>query len=85
MGIFRDLPDQRNAFYQAAHVRRAERKEILLFEGESSDSVFYLKEGQAISTRVSTDGKEFVLYIYSKGAFIGSMAALVAARLHVSL
>jgi CRP-like cAMP-binding protein len=69
--FFRDLPDEKNAFFQAARKRQIKKRETLFVEGSATNSVFYIAEGKVILTQVSSGGKEIVLYIHKKGALIG--------------
>jgi CRP/FNR family transcriptional regulator, cyclic AMP receptor protein len=75
--FFSNLPEERNAFFQIARQRRVNRKEILFREGDPANSVLYIAEGEVIITRVSSGGKEVVLYIHKKGALIGALAAVL--------
>lgn len=76
--FFLDLGAEKNAFCQAARLRKINRKEILFREGDAANSVFYLLEGELIVTRISSGGKEVVLYIHKKGALVGALASLLS-------
>src|SRR5579859_3331619 len=47
------------------------KKQTIFAQGESSDAVFYIKEGKVKLTVVSTIGKEATIGILSKGSFFG--------------
>lgn len=74
--FFKDLPEEREAFYRISHLKTFNKKERLFFEGLNATSVFYLLEGGIIVSKVSSSGKEIVLYIHRKGALIGLPSAL---------
>lgn len=74
--FFKDLPAEREAFYRIAHLKTFSKKERLFSEGLNATSIFYLVEGGIIVTKVSSGGKEIVLYIHRKGALIGLPSAL---------
>jgi CRP-like cAMP-binding protein len=47
------------------------KKQTIFAQGESSDAVFYIKEGKVKLTVVSEVGKEATIGILSEGAFLG--------------
>jgi CRP/FNR family transcriptional regulator, cyclic AMP receptor protein len=47
------------------------KKEILFSQGDTSDAVFYIQAGKAKLTVVSEHGKEAVIAILERGAFLG--------------
>ena len=47
------------------------RKQTIFAQGESSDAVFYIKEGKVKLTVVSETGKEATIGILNKGDFFG--------------
>ena len=75
--FFLDMPAEKDAFCQVARLRKINRKEILFHEGDIANSVYYLLEGELIVTRISSSGREVVLYIHKKGALIGTLASLL--------
>jgi CRP-like cAMP-binding protein len=58
-------------------------KDVLCFQGDPADSVFYLQKGRTKVTVVSATGKEATLTILSAGDFVGeeSLAAIAGVRL----
>jgi CRP-like cAMP-binding protein len=59
-------------------------KEILFSQGDPADSVFYLQEGRARVTVVSTVGKEATITLLSTGDFVGEEALAGVAGLRLS-
>jgi CRP/FNR family transcriptional regulator, cyclic AMP receptor protein len=47
------------------------KKETIFAQGDSSDSVFYIRDGKVILTVVSRTGKEATIGILNEGAFFG--------------
>jgi CRP/FNR family cyclic AMP-dependent transcriptional regulator len=47
------------------------KKQTIFSQGESSDAVFYIKEGKVKLTVVSKNGKEATIGILNKGDFLG--------------
>ena len=47
------------------------KKQILFSQGNAADAVFYIQEGQVKLTVVSQQGKEAVVAMLERGAFIG--------------
>jgi CRP/FNR family cyclic AMP-dependent transcriptional regulator len=47
------------------------KKQTIFSQGDSSDAVFYIKEGKIILTVVSKVGKEATIGILNEGAFFG--------------
>ena len=45
--------------------------EIIIHEGEKSNSVIIIRDGSAKACRYNADGKEQILYIFSEGDFFG--------------
>ncbi len=60
-----------------------EAKQPIFSQGSSADSIFYLQEGRAKLTVVSTNGKEATITLLSAGDFVGeeSLAAVPGLRL----
>jgi CRP/FNR family transcriptional regulator, cyclic AMP receptor protein len=58
-------------------------KQLLFSQGDTADSVFYLRRGRARLTVVSTSGKEATIALISAGEFVGeeSIAGAVGLRL----
>jgi CRP/FNR family transcriptional regulator, cyclic AMP receptor protein len=58
-------------------------KEALFSQGDPADAVFYLKEGRARVTVVSSSGKEATIALVSAGDFVGeeALAAMPGLRL----
>ena len=58
-------------------------KEAFFSQGDPADSVFYLQEGRAKVTVVSTSGKEATIALVSSGDFVGeeALAAMPGLRL----
>ncbi len=58
-------------------------KDVFFSQGDPADSVFYLQEGRARVTVVSTAGKEATITLLSAGDFVGeeSLAAVTGLRL----
>jgi CRP-like cAMP-binding protein len=74
--FFKDMPAEREAYYRIAHHRMLNKKELLYFEGGNDNLVYYLVEGDIIVTKVSSNGKEIVVYIHKKGTLIGLPSAM---------
>jgi len=47
------------------------KKQTIFVQGDSSDAVFYIKEGKVKLTVVSNSGKEATIGILNKGDFFG--------------
>jgi CRP/FNR family transcriptional regulator, cyclic AMP receptor protein len=47
------------------------KKQMIFAQGDSSDAVFYIKEGKVKLTVVSKNGKEATIGILNKGDFFG--------------
>jgi CRP/FNR family cyclic AMP-dependent transcriptional regulator len=58
-------------------------KQIFFSQGDPADSIFYLQEGRAKLTVVSTTGKEATVTLLSAGDFVGeeSLAAVAGLRM----
>lgn len=52
------------------------KKEIVYFEQDLSDTVFFLKKGRVKVSRLSPDGKETTLYLVQPGEIFGEMAIM---------
>jgi CRP-like cAMP-binding protein len=59
-------------------------KEAFFSQGDPADAVFYLQQGRAKVTVVSTSGKEATIALVSAGEFVGEGALAAAAGLRLS-
>jgi len=58
------------------------KNQILFSQGDASDAVFYILEGKVRLTVVSQKGKEAVIAVLARGAFLGE-ASLTAQLVHM--
>lgn len=81
------IPFDVEAFLASAGLGRkivqVQAKQVFFSQGDPADSIFYLQEGRAKLTVVSTSGKEATVTLLSAGDFIGeeSLAAVAARRM----
>ncbi|HVC46833.1 MAG TPA: Crp/Fnr family transcriptional regulator [Terracidiphilus sp.] len=59
-------------------------KQVFFSQGESADSIFYLRAGRAKLTAVSQDGREATIALISAGEFIGEESLASVGRLHLA-
>jgi CRP-like cAMP-binding protein len=59
-------------------------KQVFFLQGETADSVFYLRTGSARLTVASQDGKEATVALLSSGEFIGEESLASAGGLHLA-
>ena len=52
--------------------RRYKKGELLVMEGEKTESLVIINEGQVKAYKTTLDGKEQIIYIFSEGDFFGS-------------
>jgi len=67
----------------ARTIRAYEKKQTIFAQGDSSNAVFYIKEGKVKLTVVSEIGKEATIGILNEGAFFGE-GCLTGQRLRLS-
>ncbi|NLK27513.1 MAG: Crp/Fnr family transcriptional regulator [Clostridiales bacterium] len=58
------------------HHREYKKGEILVSEGEKSESIVIMHEGSAKAYKYTADGREQILYIFSEGDFFGEQNLL---------
>ena len=81
------IPFDVEAFLASAGLGRKivqmQAKQVFFSQGDPADSIFYLQEGRAKLTVVSTGGKEATVTLLSAGDFVGeeSLAAVAGLRL----
>jgi CRP-like cAMP-binding protein len=81
------IPFDVEAFLASAGLGRkivqVQAKQVFFSQGDPADSIFYLQEGRAKLTVVSTSGKEATVTLLSAGDFVGeeSLAAVAARRM----
>lgn len=84
---YKKIPFDVEAFLATAgmgrKIVRVQAKQTFFSQGDPADSIFFLQEGRARLTVVSTGGKEATLTLLSAGDFVGeeSIAAVVGLRL----
>ena len=59
-------------------------KQTFFSQGDPADSIFYLQEGRAKLTVVSTAGKEATIMLVSEGEFVGEGALAAVSGLRLS-
>jgi CRP/FNR family transcriptional regulator, cyclic AMP receptor protein len=75
--LFAALPDDDlKAIARLLRARRFTKRSILMYEGDSSDALYIIKEGSVAVTRLSSEGKETVLSILKEGDVLGEMGVL---------
>jgi CRP/FNR family cyclic AMP-dependent transcriptional regulator len=52
-------------------ILQAKKKQIIFSQGDAADAVFYIQEGKIKLTVLSTKGKEAIIAILERGAFLG--------------
>jgi len=76
------------AFLEQAGVGRTlvhmHPKQVFFSQGNSADSIFYLRAGRARLTVVSQDGREATIAILSAGEFIGEESLASVGRVHLA-
>lgn len=83
----RKIPFDVEAFLASAGLGRKivqmQAKQVFFSQGDAADSIFYLQEGRAKLTVVSTSGKEATVTLLSAGDFVGeeSLAGVAGLRL----
>ncbi len=81
------IPFDVEAFLASAGLGRKivqlQAKQVIFSQGDPADSIFYLQEGRAKLTVVSTSGKEATVTLLSGGDFVGeeSLAAVAGLRM----
>lgn len=58
------------------HHRDYKKGELIVSEGEKSDSIVIMHEGSAKAFKYTADGREQILYIFSEGDFFGEQNLL---------
>lgn len=61
-------------FLSVAHKRRYPRNSTIIFEGEESDSIFYLIKGSVTVIIEDDNGREIIVAYLNEGDFFGEMA-----------
>jgi CRP/FNR family transcriptional regulator, cyclic AMP receptor protein len=69
--FFSGLPNEKNDFISLAIPRCFEKKESIFLEGSVGGSAFYLEEGKIRIFRVSSVGKEAIVFIRNRGEMFG--------------
>jgi len=69
--FFSDLPKVKKDFISLAVPRLLEKKQLIFREGEIGGSAFYLEEGRIRIFRVSSIGKEAIVFIRNRGEMFG--------------
>ncbi|AXQ27183.1 Crp/Fnr family transcriptional regulator [Solimonas sp. K1W22B-7] len=73
----RDLPPDLLQRFAAATVPRPFRAgEVLFHKGERADGLYFVESGEIRSSTVTTDGHEFILYLFEPGSCVGLSSAL---------
>lgn len=57
--------------YKGKTILTSPKKQILFSQGDTTDAVFYIQSGKVKVTVVSEQGKEAVIAILERGAFLG--------------
>jgi CRP/FNR family cyclic AMP-dependent transcriptional regulator len=65
-----------NALAASFRTRSYKKRDVLVFEGDVSDSLFLVTRGHVAVTQVNTEGKETVLSILKEGGVFGEMGVL---------
>lgn len=77
ISIFSSLDDQQLLRIADLIIHKGYRKgELLIFEGESVNSLFIINKGQTKAFRNTQDGREQILYLFSEGDFFGERSLL---------
>lgn len=75
--LFKDLDEKSMmALNDNSRMRETRKKEIIFFPEESSDTIFFLKEGKIKISRVSEDGRTTTLDLLGPGQIFGESALL---------
>ncbi|OGF63068.1 MAG: hypothetical protein A2Y62_02450 [Candidatus Fischerbacteria bacterium RBG_13_37_8] len=53
--------------------RKFKRNQVIYLMGDSSDELFYIKDGKVKTSIISIDGKERILELYDKGNYFGEI------------
>jgi CRP-like cAMP-binding protein len=69
--FFSGLPDEKKDFVSLAVPRAVEKKEFIFQEGKTGGSAFYLEEGKIRIFRVTSIGKEAIVFIRNRGEMFG--------------
>jgi CRP/FNR family transcriptional regulator len=69
--FFADLPNEKKEFISLAVPRVVEKKQFIFLEGKTGGSAFYLEEGKIRIFRVSSIGKEAIVFIRNRGEMFG--------------
>ncbi len=64
-------------------ILRSPKKQILFSQGDTTDAVFYIQSGKVKMTVISEQGKEAVIAILERGAFLGE-SCLVGQAVHTA-
>lgn len=62
-------------FFANYPVRRLERRQILIHNGDKIDNIFYIVRGQVRQYDITSSGEEIIVDIFKAGAFIPMMLA----------
>jgi CRP-like cAMP-binding protein len=87
MIVVQKMPFDVEAFLASAGLGRKivqlQAKQVIFSQGDPADSIFYLQDGRAKLTVVSTSGKEATVTLLSAGDFVGeeSLAAVAGLRM----
>lgn len=68
--------DELKAVSRLLRPRRLTKRSILIYEGDTSDALYIIKEGSVAVTRASSEGKETILSILKEGDVLGEMGVL---------
>ncbi len=75
--LFGDLDDEELVeIWNHVQTRSYKKSNIILFEEDSGDSLFIIKDGKVKITRLSEEGREVILSILGEGEFFGEMSIL---------
>ena len=69
--FFSGLPEEKREFLSLASLRSVAKKDFIFQEGNFGGSAFYLEEGKIRIFRVSSIGKEAIVFIRNRGEMFG--------------
>jgi CRP/FNR family cyclic AMP-dependent transcriptional regulator len=75
--LFADLgDDERNLLAGTQMVRKFQKNVIVLHEGDQSNALYIIENGQVKVSKINEEGKEVVLCIFSDGDHFGEMSLI---------
>ncbi|MBD2863143.1 MULTISPECIES: Crp/Fnr family transcriptional regulator [Paenibacillus] len=66
-------PESMDKLKSIMYELKVEAGSCVYWEGDLADKLYYIKKGKVKCTKTNEDGKEFVLYLFREGDFMGQL------------